>query len=190
MPEAVGRVVRLIRDLRPQVIITHDETGGYFHPAHIQCYKVTTAAFHAAADSTQYVDLGAAYAAQKMYYSAFPNTWVKFFVFMMRLQRKDPTKVGRNKDIDMTRLGMPPSKIHARIDYRAYWELKRLASAAHASQGGGTGGRLSWLPTSIQKRLLGKESFIRAVPAAPDGYREAELFGDVVIDTEAIMTVD
>ncbi len=32
----VGQVVRLIREIRPQVIITHDETGGYFHPDHIQ----------------------------------------------------------------------------------------------------------------------------------------------------------
>ncbi|HZD11702.1 MAG TPA: PIG-L family deacetylase, partial [Candidatus Binatia bacterium] len=33
--EAAAEVVRLIRELRPQVVLTHDEFGGYFHPDHI-----------------------------------------------------------------------------------------------------------------------------------------------------------
>lgn len=49
--EAVRRVVQLIRELRPHIIITHDETGGYFHPDHIQCWNITTKAFHAARGS-------------------------------------------------------------------------------------------------------------------------------------------
>ena len=48
--EAVGRLVALIRQLKPQVIITHDETGGYFHPDHIQCWKLTTKAVSVSAD--------------------------------------------------------------------------------------------------------------------------------------------
>ena len=136
--ESIGRVVRLIRDIRPQVVITHDETGGYFHPDHIHCWKVTTAAFFAAGDPERYVEIGPeAFRPQRLYYTAFPNRMVKIFTMLMRLRGRDPTKAGRNKDIDFTKLGIPPKKLHARIDYREYWDKKRLASAQHSSQGGG-----------------------------------------------------
>jgi mycothiol S-conjugate amidase len=174
--EAIGRVVYLIRKLRPQVVITHDETGGYYHPDHILCWKITTAAFHTAGDLRQYPEFELApHQPQSLYYTAFPNRWVNFVARLMRLRGQDPTRVGRNQDIDLTRLGVPPSKIHAVIDYRKYWEVKRLASAAHTSQGGGTSfNRL--LPTWLLKWFLAKETYIRAHPPVPDGFREYDLF--------------
>ena len=176
LDEAIGRVVQLIRQIQPQVVITHDETGGYFHPDHIQCWRITTAAFSAAADPAQYPEIGPApYEPKRLYYTAFPNRWVKLFVFLARLRRQDPTKMGRNKDIDMTRLGMDPRKLHTVINYQDYWTVKREASAAHASQGGG-GGFFRRIPIWLQKRYLAKETFIRAVPATPDGFREFQLF--------------
>ncbi len=175
--EAIGRIVQLIREIRPNIVITHDETGGYFHPDHIRCWEIVTPAFFAAGNPEQYPEIGPApFQPARLYYTAFPNTLVKFFVLMMRLRGKDPTKVGRNEDIDLTRLGIPPKKIHARIDYRHYWDVKRVASAAHASQGGGQMGFSQWIPIWIQKRLLAKESFMRAYPPAPDGFRENDLF--------------
>jgi mycothiol S-conjugate amidase len=174
--DAIGRVVCLMRKLRPQVVITHDETGGYYHPDHIFCWKITTAAFHAAADPAQYPELDLApYQPQRLYYTAFSNRWVKLVVRLMRWRGQDPTRAGRNKDIDMTRLGVAPQKIHAIIDFRNYWEIKRLAGAAHPSQGGGTSfNRL--LPAWLFKWLFAKETYIRAYPPVPDGFREYDLF--------------
>lgn len=177
--EAIGRIVQLIRQVRPQVIITHDETGGYFHPDHIQCWRITTPAFRLAGDAAQYPEDGLPpYQPQKLYYTAFPRTWVKFFTFLMRLRGQDPTKAGRNKDIDFTKLGLPSGKIHTHIDYRPYWDIKREASKAHSSQGGGTG-MTRVIPRFIQKWLLGSESYMRAHPPTPDGYRETDLFAGV-----------
>jgi LmbE family N-acetylglucosaminyl deacetylase len=176
--EAVGKVVKLIRDICPQVVLTHDETGGYFHPDHIQCWKITTTAFQAAGDPEQYPELGAPFQPERLYFSAFPNRLIKVFVFFMRLRRQDPTKVGRNKDIDITRLGIDPKKIHTRIDYRDYWDIKRAASAEHGSQGGG-GGFTRFVPTFLQKRVFGKETFMRAYPPVPDGYREDDFFAGI-----------
>ncbi|MCA9932833.1 MAG: PIG-L family deacetylase [Ardenticatenaceae bacterium] len=174
--EAIGRVVRLIREIQPQVVVTHDETGNYFHPDHIFCWKITTPAFHAAGDPTQYPDIGPApYQPQRLYYTAFPNTMIKFYTFLMRLRGQDPRHAGRNKDIDFTRLGFPRNKIHAVIDYRDYWDVKREASAKHASQGGGTGNSRA-LPEWFQRRFLARETYIRAVPPVPDGFRETDLF--------------
>ncbi|UCG26143.1 MAG: PIG-L family deacetylase, partial [Chloroflexota bacterium] len=110
--EAVGRVVELIRTVRPQVVVTHDETGGYFHPDHIQCYVITTAAYEAAGDAKQYPDLDLeSFRPDRLYYSAFSNRWVRFMVGYMRLRGLDPKRAGRNQDIDFTKVGVPPSKI-------------------------------------------------------------------------------
>ena len=36
MDEAVGELVRVIRETKPQVVVTYDDNGGYGHPDHIQ----------------------------------------------------------------------------------------------------------------------------------------------------------
>jgi mycothiol S-conjugate amidase len=177
--DAIGRVVALIRQYCPQVVITHDESGGYFHPDHIHCWRITTAAFHAAGDPEQYKTIGPKpYQPQRLYYTGFSNRAVKLFTFLMRLRGEDPKHAGRNKDIDFTRIGIPPPRLNARIDYRRYWEIKKAAGAQHRSQGGDMS-RSRLLPESIQRRLMADETFIRAYPPVPDGYRERDLFAGV-----------
>ena len=179
--ESRGQVESLMRAIKPQVVLTHDETGGYFHPDHIQCWKITTDAFFLALNSEDSSEDGdPLYAPQRLYYSAFPNRMVKLYTTLMRLRGQDPTKMGRNEDIDFTRLGIPHSKLHARIDYRPYWDTKRLASQQHPSQGGGTSNSRS-LPEWLQRRFLASEYFIRAYPEVAEGYREHDLFDGVSV---------
>ena len=163
--EPTGLVVELIRTIRPQVVITHDETGGYFHPDHIKAHAITLAAFHAAGDPQQYQGLGLEpYQPQRLYYTVFPNRWLKFFRFVIRLRGQDPTRMGRNQDVDFTNLGRPMSDIDVRINTMQQWETKLAASAEHRSQGGGTGGFGAWLPRWLQKRLFSWEYFMRGYP--------------------------
>jgi LmbE family N-acetylglucosaminyl deacetylase len=174
--EAINRVIDLFREIRPDVVITHDETGGYFHPDHIQCYEITTSAFEATRQSTKNggstPDL---YQPGRLYYAAFPNSWVRVVIFLMRLRGVDPTRAGRNQDIDFTRVGVPPEAITTSINYTKYWETKRMASSMHGSQGGGTSfSRI--FPAWFQKRVFSKETYIRAYPPVSDGYREKDLF--------------
>ena len=61
--KVIGKLVRVIRDFCPHVIITFDEFGGYGHPDHIAIYKYAVGAFHAAADKDLYPEMGPAYAA-------------------------------------------------------------------------------------------------------------------------------
>ncbi|HFC12999.1 MAG TPA: GlcNAc-PI de-N-acetylase, partial [Anaerolineae bacterium] len=86
--EAVGKVVALIRQIRPQVVVTHDETGGYYHPDHIRCWEITTQAFHAASDPNQYPAAGAPFKPTRLYYTAFSNRMVKIMTRIMRLRRQ------------------------------------------------------------------------------------------------------
>ncbi len=177
--QATGKVVQLIREIRPQVVITHDEMGGYLHPDHIMCWKITTPAFTAAADPTQYPEFGLEpFQAQALYYTAFSNRWVKFFTILMKLRRQDPTRFGRNGDIDLTKLGADPRLINAVIDYRPYWDVKMAASAAHASQGGGTGG-LRRMPIWLMRRFFAKDTYIRVYPPVVNGRRQTDLFAGI-----------
>jgi LmbE family N-acetylglucosaminyl deacetylase len=174
--EVIGKVVALIRQLKPQVIITHDEKGGYFHPDHIFCHKIASAAFFAAGDPKQYPELGfEPHEPERLYFSAFSNRWARMFSLIMRFRGQDPTKAGRNKDIDFTQMGMPPSRLTTTISYRKYYDAKIRASAEHGSQGGGTSfSRL--FPMWIQKLLFARETFVRAHPPVPAGFKEKDLF--------------
>src|SRR3712207_8312954 len=44
LDEAVGHAVAVVREVRPQVVVTYDENGGHGHPAHIQAPRVARAA--------------------------------------------------------------------------------------------------------------------------------------------------
>ena len=174
--EAAGRIVRLIRELRPDVVLTHDETGGYFHPDHIKAHEITTSAFYAAGEPDRYPEIGPApYQPRRLYYSVIPNRWLKFYTLIMRLRGQDPTRGGRNEDIDLTQLGRPEDELHAKIDIFRYWERKQEAGAQHRSQGGGTSmSRL--LPQWLEKRLFSTEYFIRAYPPPQEDVWDRDLF--------------
>lgn len=66
--EAAGRLVKVIREFRPQVLTTYDEHGGYPHPDHVMCHKVSMAAVDAAADPELWPEHGAAWQVSKVYY--------------------------------------------------------------------------------------------------------------------------
>jgi mycothiol S-conjugate amidase len=70
LDEAVGRLVRIIRAERPQVVLCYDETGGYPHPDHIRDHEVAMAAFDAAGDPGRYPDAGQAFSPLKLYHFA------------------------------------------------------------------------------------------------------------------------
>lgn len=66
--EAAAPLVELVRRFRPHVIVTYDENGGYPHPDHIMCHKVSVAAFEAASNASLYPDAGEPWQPLKLYY--------------------------------------------------------------------------------------------------------------------------
>src|SRR5205823_11224730 len=84
LEEAVERVVRVIREEHPQVVVTYDERGGYGHPDHIRAHQVAVAAFEAAADSDRFPSAGEAWASAKLYYSVVPRSALSRFAERLR----------------------------------------------------------------------------------------------------------
>jgi N-acetyl-1-D-myo-inositol-2-amino-2-deoxy-alpha-D-glucopyranoside deacetylase len=70
---AVTALVQVIRELRPQVLITYDPSGGYGHPDHIMAHRVATAAVEAAADP-DFAAEGASWQVAKLYWTALPRS--------------------------------------------------------------------------------------------------------------------
>ena len=67
--EATERLVAVIREFRPHVLVTYDENGGYPHPDHIKCHQISVAAFDAAGDPDRFPAAGDPWQPLKLYYS-------------------------------------------------------------------------------------------------------------------------
>lgn len=59
--EVAGKVVRYIRELKPDVVITFNPIGGYRHPDHIHIQQATTLAFEKANDASFHPEAGPAF---------------------------------------------------------------------------------------------------------------------------------
>lgn len=73
---AAERLVEVVRDFRPHVLITYDESGGYPHPDHLQTHRVAVEAFDAAGDPARFPQAGPTWQPLKLYYQvAFSRAW-------------------------------------------------------------------------------------------------------------------
>jgi LmbE family N-acetylglucosaminyl deacetylase len=176
LDEVAAQVAYLIRQIRPQVVITFDPMGGYRHPDHIATHRATLEAFHASGDPTRYPGGPPAFSPHKLYYHTFDRRFLRVAVRVMRVFGQDPSHFGRNSDIDLADIASQDFPAHAHIDFREVAEVKSRASACHASQGGPpTSGLMGW----FMRVASGSETFMRAYPPAPRGLRETDLFEGV-----------
>ena len=134
--EVAGRVVKFIREIKPEIVLTFDPAGGYRHPDHIHIQKAARLAFEKAGDASFYPESGSPFEPQALYFHLFPRAFLKWAIRLMPLFGMNPRKWGRNKDIDLKSLVDIEFPTHARIDIRNVVETKREAGACHASQGG------------------------------------------------------
>jgi LmbE family N-acetylglucosaminyl deacetylase len=134
--EVAGKVVKYIRDLKPDVVLTFDPIGGYKHPDHIHIHKATVLAFEKANDASFHPEAGAPFKPQALYFQVFPKGLLRAAVRLMPLFGKDPAKFGRNGDINIKELAEVIFPVHVRLDVRSVSDVKRKASECHASQGG------------------------------------------------------
>ncbi len=148
LEEATKKLVRIIRQTSPQVMVTYNEKGTYGHPDHIMANRVTRRAFEAAGDPGFMNGSGLPpWRPSKLYYTAIPRTWLR----MMAQVAKDR---GEKLEFDPEVLGTPEERISTRIDVRDFLAQKFKAIFCHESQ-------------------FGPQSFFRRIP---EEWR-AEAFG-------------
>ncbi len=174
------RVVEVIREVQPQVVITFNKYGGYGHPDHIAIQRATVEAFFKASDAG-YETGQAPYQPQKLYYSAIAKRQIQMGIMLMRIRGQDPRHVGRNKDIDIQAIVDHAEPVHTLINISAYYTQWEASSNCHASQlGGRTTPRL---PKVIRQRVFSKQGFTRIHPKpVQDRVDENDLFAGVKLD--------
>ncbi|MBA3368091.1 MAG: N-acetyl-1-D-myo-inositol-2-amino-2-deoxy-alpha-D-glucopyranoside deacetylase [Geodermatophilaceae bacterium] len=129
--EICAAAVQVIRDVRPQILVTYDENGGYGHPDHIQAHRVAMAAFDAAADPEYRPDLGPAWSITKAYWCAIPISAMRAAVEAMRGAGEDFFDVTDPEDMPM---GTPDELVTTAVDAREHLPAKMAAMRAHATQ--------------------------------------------------------
>ncbi|MGI4895274.1 MAG: mycothiol conjugate amidase Mca [Janthinobacterium lividum] len=136
----VNALVHVVREFRPHVMTTYDESGGYPHPDHIMTHTVSRAAFDAAADAEQFPLAGAAWQTSKLYYHAsFSRQRMAKFHEALIAQGKDSpfqewmdraAKEAENPDAaKRTEL-----EITTRIECADQFPIRDAALLAHATQ--------------------------------------------------------
>jgi len=181
LEEATGRIVKILREIKADVVITHDPGGSYGHPDHIATNRAATAAFYAAGDPEKYPDAGPAWQPKKLYYHVRPHTLMRFMVMLMPLFGQDPHHFGRNGDVDLTKTMSISYPAHALIRLREdAMALRNRAMVCHRSQLGGSRNRRRPLPfraiETIDKIRGPREYYMRVYPEPNGRRKEKDLF--------------
>ncbi|MFE4217813.1 N-acetyl-1-D-myo-inositol-2-amino-2-deoxy-alpha-D-glucopyranoside deacetylase [Streptomyces sp. NPDC056844] len=178
LDEAAGHLVRVIRSLRPQVLITYDPDGGYGHPDHIQAHRVAMRAADLAADPAYDPGAGAPHTVAKVYWNRVPRSVAE--EAFARLRRTAPDAFPGIAETDDVPGVVDDTRITAEIDGSAYAGAKTAAMRAHATQIA-VDGPFFALSNDLGQPLFTTEYYelARGVPGGDDGSREHDLFAGV-----------
>jgi mycothiol S-conjugate amidase len=175
--EAALPLVRLIRSFRPHVMTTYDENGGYPHPDHIMCHKISVVAFDLAGDPEAYPELGEPWQPLKLYYN---SGWTRARMMalhegMLEQGLESPYTEWLEKWAERDDRG---DKITTRIECGEYFGVRDDALRAHATQVDPDG---FWfkVPLELQQKVWPTEDFELARSLVDSPLPESDLFAGI-----------
>ena len=174
---AAEPLVRVIRELRPHVLVTYDENGGYPHPDHIRAHELSMYAWRAAADGSRYPQQGPAWHIPKVYFDRIFN----------------PSKVGavhdalvaagheRAADMGELREWMRdrPFEATTQVPVGEYLDTRDAALRAHASQVAPDDRFFFW-PNDVQREAWPYEDFQLVESSVESALPESDLFAGII----------
>lgn len=181
LTQAADHLVAVIREVRPQVLVTYDQFGGYGHPDHIQAHRVATYATVLAAVPSYRKDLGEAWDIAKVYWGAMSESKMREGLRALRAAGDTTSFEGMDPDGPLPFFAIPDADLSAAVDATAYVERKMAALAAHATQIT-TDGPFFALSNNVGATAWGVEYFRLAKgvqgPVGEDGL-ETDLFAGI-----------
>ena len=160
---AVGRLVNIIREVQPAVVITHDPSGGYGHPDHRAVCQHATAAFHQAGVADAYPEQLAqerpVWAPRLLYYVGFPRS--NFQRIWQKMVEMDVTPPFASQDIDS--VGTPDEDVTTTLDVTAWVDTKIASLNCHRTQID-PNGPFAQLPEEMTREIMGTEYYTLASP--------------------------
>jgi len=173
--EAAAALLEVIRDVRPQVMVSYDANGFYGHPDHIQAHRVAMRAFEKAGGLVR-----------KMYANTMPKSVLAGMVERMRGSAPEEHPAGGTgftevQSADELPFGVPDEVVTTEVDATAYLDNKLNAMRAHATQIT-VDSPFYALSNNLGVRAFGVEYYILLAgergPAGSGG-READLFAGI-----------
>jgi N-acetyl-1-D-myo-inositol-2-amino-2-deoxy-alpha-D-glucopyranoside deacetylase len=175
LDEAVRALVAVMREVRPQVVITYDEKGGYGHPDHIQAHRVTVQAFDQAGQASYAPETGEPWQPSRLYYTALPKSVLQAGIEHLKASGQS-NFFGADSADDLP-FGNPDDEVTTEIDAREHLDAKVAAMRAHATQIE-VDGPFFALSNNIGQKAMGIEYFVLVRGDRDSGEgRETDLFG-------------
>ncbi|MGW5423822.1 N-acetyl-1-D-myo-inositol-2-amino-2-deoxy-alpha-D-glucopyranoside deacetylase [Streptomyces sp. NPDC003943] len=172
---AAPYLVEIVRETRPQVLVTYDPDGGYGHPDHIQAHRVATRAAELAADPAYRPDLGPAHTIAKIYWNRIPRPVAE--AGFARLSAEGSVFPAEAEIDDLPGV-VDPSRVTTEIaGGTAHTARKTAAMAVHATQIA-VDGPFFALSNNLGQPIQTTEYYelVRGESGAPAGERETDLF--------------
>ena len=178
-------LIKLMREFRPHVVTTYDETGGYPHPDHIMCHKISVLAFDAAGDPDQHPELGPPWQPLKLYYNA---GWSRARMLalhegMLAAGLESPYAEWLEKEKEKDTEDRPVrrdrgDKVTTRVECGEYFKVRDDALRAHATQVDPDG---FWfhIPLDLQQKVWPTEDFELARTLVDSPVPESDLFAGI-----------
>lgn len=168
LEEATNYLKVIIDEVKPHVLITYDEFGGYGHPDHIQAHRVAMAA----AEKAQWE-------IPKIYWNVMPKSVIQQGIDAMRKVGSDFMGAERAEDLPFAK---DDSYVNALIDANEYVDKKMAAMRAHASQIE-VDGPFYALSDNLGLQVWGNEFYTlvkgqKYPPFTPEGF-ESDLFSGI-----------
>jgi LmbE family N-acetylglucosaminyl deacetylase len=176
--DVAAQVTRIVREQRPQVMITFDAWGGYGHPDHIQMHKAALLAFFVAGDARAFPEQLqnglATWTPQKLYFNVWPRS--RFNAYLEHLKKE-------GKEIPEWMAGfaqraLSDDLITTRVDVADLAQLKMESLMCHASQLG-PNTFFSQIPRDVWLDMVKHETFMLAESRTGRAMGETDLFAGI-----------
>jgi mycothiol S-conjugate amidase len=174
---AAEPLVRVVREFRPHVMTTYDENGGYPHPDHIMCHRVSVEAFDAAGDPERYPDAGEPWQPLKLYYNMtfHKERLVTMHEAMLAADLESPFTEWLAEWVDKPE---DKDRVTTRVECGEFFPLRDAALVAHATQVDPEGRWFS-VPLALQQSAWPTEDFQLARSLVDTRLPEDDLFAGV-----------
>jgi N-acetyl-1-D-myo-inositol-2-amino-2-deoxy-alpha-D-glucopyranoside deacetylase len=134
LTEAADHLVRVVREVQPQVLVTYDQFGGYGHPDHIKAHRVAMYAAQLAAVPSYRRDLGEPWDIAKIYWGAMSESAMRESLRALRAAGDTTTFEGMDPEGPLPPFVTSDDNLSAAVDGSAFVDHKMAALAAHATQ--------------------------------------------------------
>jgi N-acetyl-1-D-myo-inositol-2-amino-2-deoxy-alpha-D-glucopyranoside deacetylase len=178
LTEAADHLVEVIREVRPQVMVTYDQFGNYGHPDHIQAHRVAMYAAQLAAVPSYRRELGEPWDIAKIYWGAMSESRMRAGLKALRDAGDTTTFEGMDPDGELGPFVTRDEDLAAVVDGAEFVDRKMAALAAHATQIT-TDGPFFALSNNLGNRVWSTEFYriAKGTPGEPgDDGLETDLF--------------